>query len=157
MKKRLGCDYEETIVKAIKSGLENDEVSQHLKTCASCRETAKIVRFFQTSLTNEPPPKVLPAAGLVWWKFRLREKRRASERVARPILIAQTVSVIAAFVPGVWLMFNRPSNLTAIESAFGRVFDSTATIVFPFFVGIICLSLICAVLILALRRVTSEK
>lgn len=157
MKKHTGCDFEEKIVKALKSDFRNDEAAEHIKSCASCRETARIVHFFQTSLVNEPPPKVLPAAGLVWWKFQLSEKRRASERVAQPILIAQTVGGVAVFVFLVWLMFSQPSNITTFESAFGRIFDSMETIAIPFLIGAVCLGFVCGALILALRRLLPEK
>ena len=157
MKKHPGCDFEQTIVKSLKSGFESDEISEHIKACANCRETAKVMQFFQTSLINESPPKNLPVARLVWWKFQLREKRLHTERVNQPILIAQTAAAVVALITIIWLMQNRSSYFPSIEPALNRVFASMEMIAAPFVIGIICFGFICTILVLALRRLMPEK
>jgi hypothetical protein len=157
MKKHLGCDFEQTVVKSLKSGFVTDEISEHIRACADCRETAKVMQFFQTNIMNEPLPKSLPAAGLVWWKFQMREKRLHTKRAAQPILIAQTVAAAVALVTIIWLMQNRSSYFSSIESALNRVFASMETIAVPFITGTICFALICTILVLALRRLLPER
>jgi hypothetical protein len=151
------CDFEQTVVKSLKSGFANDEISEHTKACAACRETAKVVQFFQTNLKNESPSKNLPVASLVWWKFRLREKQRRAARVTQPILIAQIAAVIVTFGTFVWLSQNNPLQFSSLESAFSRVFASFELIAVPFVGGIICLTFFCAILVFTLRRFMPDK
>ncbi len=157
MNEHSGCDFEQTVVKSLKSGFLNNEVSEHIKSCADCRETAKVMQFFQTNLTNESPPKNLPVAGLIWWKFRLREKQRRAARVALPILIAQIVAAVVAFGTFIWLRQNNSLQFSSLEAVFSRVLISFELIAVPFISGIICFAFICAILVLALRRFTSDK
>ncbi len=92
MSMKTGCEFEQRILGAVKSGTINNQTAEHIKSCAACRESVKIIRFFQMASMNEPSPEKLPVAGLIWFKSRLREKRRAAETVAKPILIAQTAA-----------------------------------------------------------------
>lgn len=157
MKKNSVCDFEKTIVKSVKAGLVGDEVSEHLEACADCRETAKIVRFFQRNLTLEAPPKPLPTAGFIWWKFQLNEKRRSIERVNQPISIAQTAAAVVVLGMIGWLIFNRSAHLPSIATTFDRIFDSFEVIAVPFSIGVICLSFVCAGLVFTLRRLLPDK
>ena len=157
MNEHSGCDFEQTVVKSLKSGFLNNEISDHVKLCANCRETAKVMQFFQTNLKNESPPKNLPVAGLVWWKFKLREKQRRAQRVAQPILIAQIVAAIVAFGVIVWLRQNNSLQFSSLETAFSHVLTSFELIALPFVGGIIFFTFICAIGVFGLRRFTSDK
>ena len=79
MSKQTACEFQSAVVKSVKSGIANDDANEHLKNCADCQETLKVARFFQMNLMKELPPLNLPAAGLIWWKAKLREKHRAAE------------------------------------------------------------------------------
>jgi len=151
------CDFEFAVVKSLKSGFINGEIGEHIHSCSSCRETAKIVRFFQTNLINESPPKRLPVAGLIWWKSKLRERRRAAENVSRPILLTQTAAVIVAFGTFIWLWVNGSLQFSTLETALNRVFNSMEIIAVPFIIGLICFAFICTILIFALRRFMIEE
>jgi hypothetical protein len=157
MNEHSGCDFEQTVVKSLKSGFANDEVSAHIKTCADCHETAKVMRFFQVNLINESPPKNLPVAGLVWWKFNLREKQRRAARVAQPILIAQIAAILVALATFIWLRQNNSSQFIPIENAFNRIFASMETIAAPLVAAAICFAFVCAILIFTLRRFMLNK
>jgi len=156
MKKQTACEYESEIVKSLKSGFQTGEIAEHLRGCADCRETSKVALFFQTNLMNEPPPKNLPVAGLIWWKSRLREKQRAGERVAQPILIVQTAAAAGFAGLLVWL-FGSDVLQISLSDALGRVFNSLTQILFPMFIGLTCFAVICFTLILVLRRLMPEK
>ncbi len=157
MSEKLVCDFEPAVVKSLKSGFINGEIGKHIQSCSNCRETAKVVRFFQTNLINESPPKRLPVAGLIWWKSKLRERRRAAENVSRPILLAQTTAVIFAFGTFIWLWLNGSLQFSFLETALKRVFNSMEIIAVPFVIGLICFAFICVILIFALRRFMIEK
>ncbi len=157
MSEKLVCDFEPAVVKSLKSGFINDEISEHMQSCSNCRETAKIVRFFQTNLTNQSSPKCLPVAGLIWWKSKLRERRRAAANVTRPILLTQTTAVIVAFGTFIWLWLAGSLQFSFLETAINRVLNSMEIIAVPFVIGLICFAFICATLIFALRRFMTEK
>ncbi len=123
MFKHKGCEFELRVVKAVKSGFVGDDISGHLKICSNCRETATVVGFFHTNLKNETLLK-LPAAGFLWWKSKIIEKRRRAERVAQPILIAQIAAVVVAFLTLVWLFGSKSGQLILLNPNADRAFVS---------------------------------
>lgn len=155
MKKRTGCGYEAAIVQTVKAGTANDEISAHLETCADCRETAKIARLFQTNLVAQSMPKAMPAAGLVWWKSEIKTKRRRAERAAAPIFFVQAAAAAAVAATFVWLLLN--PQFSFFDAAFSRIFASLEQIMVHLIAGIIGFTLVCATLVLFLRRFLLEK
>jgi hypothetical protein len=157
MKKHSGCDFEPLVVKSLKSGFIDNKVSEHIKNCADCGETAKVMRFFQLNAANQSTPKNLPASGLIWWKFKLREKQRRAERVSRPILIAQAAAILIIFGTFVWLKQNDSPYIATLTVSFKRVLSSMEAIAPTFLAGLICFAFICAILIIIMRRFILDK
>jgi predicted anti-sigma-YlaC factor YlaD len=158
MKNQKKCEFELTVVKFSRSGLSNEEIKAHVRDCTSCRETLKIASWLQMSAKSAAPQaKNLPAAGFLWWKFRIQEKRRAAERVVQPILIAQIASAFAASATLVWLLFSKSLRFDFLDSAFSRAFASMEIVAVPFLAGIICFAFFCAALVFILRRYLSGK
>lgn len=153
MKNRSGCNFESAVVKTLKSGAEVEEVSAHLETCADCRETAKVMRFFQRNLPKESAPKNLPAAGLVMWKFRLREKQRAAEQINRPLFIAQIIAAVVLCVFLVWFL----NTDAVLSAALNRVFASLEQILALIIAGTLTFAVIAVTIIFTLRRFLLEK
>ncbi len=154
---KKNCEFEPQTIKAAKSGFGSEEISAHIKSCSSCWETAKVVRFLNTNLENETPAPDLPAAGFLWWKSKIIEKRRRAERVAQPILIAQISGFAIAFAAFVWLLRSKSSQLDFLDTAVNRTFTSIESLVFPLAAGIICVAFVCLLFVLALRRFFLEK
>jgi hypothetical protein len=157
MSEESGCDFQQTVAKSLKSGFVNEEISRHVKACADCRETAKVMQFFQANLVKESPPKNLPVAGLVWWKFKLREKQRRAERVAQPMLIAQLTAVLIITGTFIWVRQSNSPQILSVQAAFSRAFDSLEVIAFPLITGAACIAFVSAILIFALRRFMPDK
>ncbi len=157
MSEQTVCDFEPVVVKSLKSGFITDQIDGHIQSCSNCRETAKVVRFFHTNLINESSPKRLPVAGLIWWKSKMRERRRAAENVSRPILLTQTAALIVAFGTFIWLWLNGSLQSSFLGTALNRVFNSMEIIAVSFVIGLICFAFICTALIFALRRFMTEK
>lgn len=151
MIKQKACELEPQTIKFVKSGFANDEISAHLHRCASCRETAKVVAFFQTNLKNET--SALPAAGFVFWKSKIIEKRRLQERVAQPILAAQTAAAVTVFATALWFLISKPAPLAAAFDALAPVQSLAASLL----VGVATFSLVCLLFALVLRRYFTEK
>ncbi len=154
---KKNCELELQTVKAAKSGFVSDEISAHIKSCSSCRETAKVVRFLNSNLENETLAPDLPAAGFLWWKSKIIEKRIRAARVAQPILIAQISGFAIAFTAFVWLLFSKSAQLDLLDTAVNRTFASIESLVFPLVAGIICIAFVCLLFVLALRRFFLEK
>lgn len=157
MKEETGCNLEMTVVKALKSGFINQEISRHIEECANCRETVKVMRFFQANLPKESLPKHMPAAGLVWWKFKLREKQKRAARVGQPILFAQTIAILITFGTFIWFKQTDKWQSLGLDTVINQTFASLEIIAFPFFTGIISVAIVSLVLILILRQLLPDK
>ncbi len=157
MKKNSECDYEHSVVKSLKSEFINEEIAGHIESCANCREAAKVVRFFQTNLSKEPKPKKLPAAGLVWWKSRLREKQRAAKLISKPIFYVQTAAALIFVGVFIWLFNSGALQSTLLNSALDRLFNSMEQVAFPIIVGIVSIASISLLLAYVLKPFTAEK
>lgn len=157
MNKQTACEFHSAVVKSVKTGIVNDEITEHLKFCADCQETSKVVGFFQTNLVKESPPLNLPAAGLIWWKAKLREKHRAVERVGQPITIAQSIAVVVFTGVCLWLFNTESLQLTALGEGFSRVADSMSQFIFPAIIGFVSFAFVCLATVLFLRRFLSER
>jgi hypothetical protein len=157
MIKQTQCPSEQIVVKSIKSGFINDEIAAHIQSCNDCRETVKIVQFFQTNTVSDLPPKNLPSAGLVWWKSRLRNRQKAAEQVAKPIYIVQCIGSVIALVTFLWLMTRDSTGFSSLDSGLSRVLSSMEQVVFPLAIGLIFLTFICITLIFTLRRFLVER
>ena len=156
MKKSNGCDYEPRVVKSLKVGTRDEVISAHLESCADCRETARIVGFFQTNISREAAPQHLPTAGLVWWKAKLREKRRAATRAARPIFIARAVAVIISLLAAVGLLIYQPAFFAPLGAVINRIFDTLGQMAPTLFAGFLTLAVVLAAVVFTLRRWTSD-
>ena len=153
MMQKNACDFENAVVKSIKSGVSTGEISAHLKTCADCQETAQVVSFFKSNLKNESAPKSLQTAGLIWWKSRLREKQRRAAQIGQPIFIVQIAAAIVFGGVFVWLLNNGWLKFLAI----GTLFDSIDRIFVPLFAGTVGFLFVCLILIFGLRHYLLEK
>ena len=153
MLKKNACEFEHAVVNFLKSGVSTDKTSAHLQACADCQETARVVSFFQTNLKLESPPTNLPVAGLIWWKSRLREKRRAIERAGQPILIVQIVAAIIFGGVFIWLFNSGSLEFLSLD----RLFNSIDKLFVPLLIGIVGFLFVCSIVIFTLRRYLLEK
>jgi hypothetical protein len=156
MSKEINCEFEPEAVLSVKTGFVDDKVAVHIKTCENCREAIKIAGFFQANILKETMSRKLPAAGLIWFKSRLRQKQRAAEMVGKPILIVQMAGAAAGLATLIWLFFNR-AKFPILDSGLIRVFESMEQVVFPLAAGLTALVIISILLILALRRLMIEE
>jgi hypothetical protein len=157
MKINPDCRYEPIVIKSLKSGFLNEETNEHIESCANCREAAKVARFFQMNLTYEAKPVKLPAAGLIWWKSKLRQKQRAAEQISKPIIYVQIASGIIFIGAFVWLFNSGTLQSTPIDSAFGVIFNSLKQIIVTLIIGIFTVSLVGLAIIVGFRRFLLEK
>ena len=108
------CAREMEVTAAIVDGRWDDDacadVRAHARACAACREVAEVALALTPA--NGDEEIVLPAAGQVLWRARVRARADAARRAARPLLAAQalaaacTLGLVAGLVS--WL---RPGAL----------------------------------------------
>jgi hypothetical protein len=91
------CEYEEQIVAALGAGQVPEALAAHIEQCAVCREVKLVFGFLETaSAEKEDAPA--SAAGLIWWRARLYEKRALAARSVTPIRTVQTAAIVLALV-----------------------------------------------------------
>jgi hypothetical protein len=87
------CEYEEQAVAALGAGCVSEELAAHMAECAVCRDV-KLVFGFLESASAPQEEMAASAAGLIWWRARLYEKRALAARSVTPIRTVQTVAIV---------------------------------------------------------------
>ena len=102
------CSYENEVTDALKAGHWPEgcapELRTHVETCARCGDLALLTQTFQRAKIESVHGALPAAPGLLWWKAQLRRKNAATERVNRPITIAQTFAWMVTSLVGVVLI-----------------------------------------------------
>jgi hypothetical protein len=91
------CEYEAQVVAALGAGHVPEELAAHVDQCAVCREVKLVFRFLETA-SAEIQDVQASAAGLIWWRARLYEKRALAARSVTPIRTVQTIAIVLALV-----------------------------------------------------------
>ena len=100
-------------------------------------DKALVAAFFREA-GGDPLEPGLPDPGTLWWKARLRARRAAIERAARPILIVErlawacgigTLAAAAVWrMPQILALFQQPFFLVAAVLATALVSGAAATL-----------------------------
>ena len=104
------CPREGEILKAVEAGGWTDELRTHTLSCQVCADTALVAGFLREA---DAGTVSVPEAGLVWWKAQLRQRREATQRAMRPVVIAERVALAGAGAALLWSV----SWLTGLNSA----------------------------------------
>jgi hypothetical protein len=91
------CEYEEQVVAALGAGQIPEELAAHVEQCAVCREVKLVFQFLETASTEKEDTQA-SAAGLIWWRARLYEKRALAARSVTPIRTVQTAAIVLGLV-----------------------------------------------------------
>jgi hypothetical protein len=91
------CEYEERVVAALGAGQVPEELAAHVEQCAVCRDVQLVFRFLETAAAEREDAPA-SAAGLIWWRARLYEKRALAARSVTPIRTVQTATIVLALV-----------------------------------------------------------
>lgn len=143
------CDYERQIRLAARNNSLNDELKKHLENCADCRETQKIVTFFQATAAKDRIFAKLPTAGFIWWKSQLQKKRDAAERAGKPIFFVEIAAVVIFCLISFWLI-----NFV-FDASFVRLLASLEQLILPIIGAVIVFAIIIVSTTLLFRRYLS--
>jgi len=90
------CAYEEPVVAALGAGPVPEPLVTHMENCAVCRDIKLVFRFLESESTGTQEDTTASAAGLIWWRARLYEKRALAARSVKPIRTVQTIAIVLA-------------------------------------------------------------
>jgi hypothetical protein len=88
------CEYEEQVVAALAAGHIPEPLAAHMENCAVCRDVKLVFRFLESASTGQQEDTTASAAGLIWWRARLYEKRALAARSVKPIRTMQTIAIV---------------------------------------------------------------
>ena len=102
------CAYEKEVAQALKAGHWPDgcaaELRAHVAACVGCRDLVLVSDTFQRARNESVQEAPAGSPSLLWWRAQLRQRAAATERVSRPVTVAQgfawviTLIVAAVFV-----------------------------------------------------------
>ena len=95
------CEYEEQVVEALGAGHVPEPLVTHMENCAVCRDVKLVFRFLESESTGTQEDTTASAAGLIWWRARLYEKRALAARSVKPIRTVQTIAIVLALAVAV--------------------------------------------------------
>jgi hypothetical protein len=90
------CEYEEQVVAAFGAGHVPEPLAAHIEGCAVCRDVQLVFRFLESASVAQQEDTTASAAGLLWWRARLYEKRALAARSVTPIQTVQTIAIVLA-------------------------------------------------------------
>lgn len=102
------CSHEKEVADALKAGHWPDgcaaELRAHVAGCASCGDLVLVTEAFQGARSESAQEAPVGSPSLLWWRAQLRQRAAATERISRPVTVAQifawlmTLIVAAVFV-----------------------------------------------------------
>src|ERR1700676_4189059 len=98
------CSYEKELTQALKDGHWpvgcGPELRAHVDACNNCSDLVLVTQTFQLARSeSEQAPYGSPS--LLWWRAQLRRRYAATQRVSRPITIAQIFAWLVTVLVGV--------------------------------------------------------
>jgi hypothetical protein len=119
---RPACDRRPEIVRSVRAGLwetaGSEELRAHAAGCPDCRETVLVAAALVLEREAAEREIVVPDAGLVLWKARLRQRHAAAARAEEPVVYAERIGRVCAIaaVAGL-LLWQRHSISRWLEGA----------------------------------------
>lgn len=88
------CSHENELIQALKDGHWpqgcGPELRAHVDACGNCRDLVLVTQTFQRARSESERAAPSGSPSLLWWRAQLRRRSATTERVGRPITIAQT-------------------------------------------------------------------
>jgi hypothetical protein len=146
------CSFEKEIAQALKDGHWPDgcgaELRAHVDACGNCGDLVLVTRTFQRARSESERAAPCGSPSLPWWRAQLRRRNAATERVSRPITMAQTFAWFVLGLVGVafvvsqyrhglqwaswWAEFVPSQALHVLVSGTGQVGWSFVLLIFGF-------------------------
>ena len=99
------CPYESELAQALKDGHWPEgcgpELRAHVSACGTCSDFVLVSQTFYCARSESERVALSGSPSLLWWRAQLRRRNAATERVGRPITIAQTFALLVNVFVGV--------------------------------------------------------
>lgn len=100
------CSYERELAQALRDGHWpqgcGEELRAHVDECGKCSDLVLVTQSFQSARrVSERVASVGNSPSLLWWRAQVRRRNAATERVSRPITVAQTFAWLVTVLVGV--------------------------------------------------------
>ncbi|HUO84903.1 MAG TPA: hypothetical protein VM534_07290 [Thermoanaerobaculia bacterium] len=90
------CPWESELLSALGRGFTGGELDAHIDGCPSCIELRLVAGALLDDRAVAMGEAPVPAAGTMWWRMRVRQRREAETSARRPLLIGQAVTLLIA-------------------------------------------------------------
>jgi hypothetical protein len=98
------CSFENELTQALKDGHWPEgcgpELRAHVESCASCGDLVLVTQTFQSARSESEHTALSGSPSLLWWRAQLRRRNAATERVSRPVTIAEIFALIVYVLVG---------------------------------------------------------
>ena len=98
------CSFENELTQALKDGNWPEgcgpELRAHVESCASCGDLVLVTQTFQSARSESEHTALSGSPSLLWWRAQLRRRNAATERVSRPVTIAEIFALIVYVLVG---------------------------------------------------------
>ena len=98
------CPYEKELTQALKHGHWPSgcgaELRAHVDACGNCGDLVLLTQTFQRARSESEHATPAGSPSLIWWRAQLRRRNAATERVSRPITIAQIFAWLVVVLVG---------------------------------------------------------
>ena len=99
------CSYEKELTQALKDGHWphgcGSELRAHVDACDNCSDLVLVTQTFQVARSESEHATPCGSPSLLWWRAQLRRRYAATERVSRPITIAQIFAWLVTVLVGI--------------------------------------------------------
>jgi hypothetical protein len=80
------------------------DLLEHVNACRDCRSTVAVTLAFRQERSAAASGARLEAPGVLWWRAQLRRKREAVERMERPLIGAQVITIVLSLLAAVGMV-----------------------------------------------------
>jgi hypothetical protein len=91
------CSFENELTQSLKNGHWPEgcgpELRAHVENCANCSDLVLVTQTFQSARSESERTVLSGSPSLLWWRAQLRRRNAATERVSRPVTIAETFAL----------------------------------------------------------------
>jgi hypothetical protein len=108
------CELEPELLAALEQGHLPEELSRHVASCTACTDTAAVWSYLHNVEEDAAGTDQLPAAGLIWWRAQLAERRKLASRSVASIQIVQKASIALAAILSITLLVAYAQTFTQI-------------------------------------------
>ena len=102
------CSFENELTQALKDGHWPQgcapELRAHVENCVNCSDLVLVTQTFQSARSESERAALSGSPSLLWWRAQLRRRNAATERVSRPVTIAEIFALVVYVFVGVVLV-----------------------------------------------------